>query len=61
MIKQEEKNSQANRITAVTSELVKTCVSAAKNREEAQASLKVALEIVATFPASPYASLEEEA
>jgi len=43
----------------MTTELVQICVQKAKNRQEAQASLRGALKVIATFPRSTSEILEE--
>ncbi|MGA3024061.1 MAG: hypothetical protein ABSF98_04765 [Bryobacteraceae bacterium] len=61
MIALDEKLNQVSRIATLTNELVEMCVRKSINRHEAKASLKAAIEIVSTFPASAYERIEENA
>lgn len=50
MVTPEEKLSQADRISGISMEIVKLVVEGTRNRSEASAAIRSALEVVAAFP-----------
>jgi hypothetical protein len=61
MLSSEEKIMQAQRISGLSNELVQMLVGQALNQPEAKAALRIALEVVDTFPRSAYSSTQENA